>query len=281
MNRLRQTRNILSKLKRNFGTTVIFRVRTNLNQDLETGDVSFTDIDTKIRRAIVLPFKELRKFIYDISYLAANKNFTYGGFFDANDRVVIVDKKDLKTGPTNDAKIILDNLEYNIKSQTTTEGYAGYIFAISTMASKEAKLDGDAFVYVEGQIRDTSTQTSYYEVRIDGPDITQFNHDRYKLRSEVNILCSANHIEDENMHRIYHMAGLVASLFIPGIPIYQYGDGDAQLGCAELIQDLRKRERIQTSHFGQIDPNVPLMQATVEGHYELTMSLRLKSVRAT
>lgn len=131
-------------------------------------------------------------------------------------------------------------------------------------------LSNDAFVYVEGQLRETNSQTSYYEVRVDGPYITEIARNRYELYSEVNILCSANHVVDNNAHRIHDMTGLAASLFT-NVMAYQYGDDNAYFGCLELVQNKKKRERIQISHFGQIDPNVPLIQATVEGHYLITI----------
>jgi hypothetical protein len=41
----------------------------------------------------------------------------------------------------------------------------------------------------------------------------------------------------------------------------------------KLVADARGKERIQVSHFGKIEPNTPLLQATVEGHYEMFLSV--------
>ena len=137
MNRLRQTRNLISKMKRNFGSGVVFRRYTINEQNVTTGKIDKVSVDTNIRRAIVLPIREIRKFIYDISYLAANKNFTYGGFFDVNDRVIIIDKKDLLLTPTLNDHVIVDGLLYKLKTFTTTEGYAGYVLVVETISSEE------------------------------------------------------------------------------------------------------------------------------------------------
>ena len=156
---------------------------------------------------------------------------------------------------------------------STDPNWDRWLFA-SFSAHFNSGLESDALVYIEGQDRVTNDQKSYYEIRVDGPYITEVGKNRYDLVSEVNILCSANHAVDNDYHRIRRMAGLVASLFTE-VHIMKYGDGDddtgAFLGCAVMIHNPRKHERIQINHFGQIDPNVPLMQATVEGHYKLTL----------
>jgi hypothetical protein len=40
---------------------------------------------------ITFTVSESRKFEYDLGYLAANKNFTYGGFYEPGDRFAIID----------------------------------------------------------------------------------------------------------------------------------------------------------------------------------------------
>jgi hypothetical protein len=49
----------------------------------------------EIRRAVFLPAKALRDFSYDLSFIAANKNFTYGGFYDHRNRRILVDRRDI------------------------------------------------------------------------------------------------------------------------------------------------------------------------------------------
>lgn len=48
--------------------------------------------------AVLLPVQTLRKFIQDIGYLAANKNFTYGGLNDYNTIRLLVSVEDMPQG---------------------------------------------------------------------------------------------------------------------------------------------------------------------------------------
>lgn len=45
--------------------------------------------------AVLLPQQTVRKFIQDIGYLAADKNFTYGGLNDFNKLTLLIDRNDL------------------------------------------------------------------------------------------------------------------------------------------------------------------------------------------
>lgn len=70
-------------------------INTSNTVDFDTGIISKTTRKITVRRAVVLPSSRSRDFVYDLSYIAAAKNFTYGGFFDVNDKKVIVDIHDL------------------------------------------------------------------------------------------------------------------------------------------------------------------------------------------
>jgi len=96
MNR-RQTRFIrktLYSLKREFGFPVTFHKLIE-TYNLETGARTPTIEIKKVNRVIVMPDALQRKFDYDLAYIAAAKNFTYGGFYDTSLRRIIVDRQDL------------------------------------------------------------------------------------------------------------------------------------------------------------------------------------------
>jgi len=126
-------------------------------------------------------------------------------------------------------------------------------------------------MYIEGQHRDTRTLKDFIELRMDGPQFTEISKGMWRIYGEVNILVTAV-MDDENYHRIHQNVGIVAAAFTD-IELFKYGDGveddGSQWGCWKLIQDSRKRQRIDIFHFGIVDVKSKVVQATVEGHYEI------------
>jgi hypothetical protein len=59
-----------------------------------------------------------RKFAYDLSYVAANKNFSYGAFYDVKTRLIIVDGIDLPSGfdILIDDRFVHGNKSYAVKT---------------------------------------------------------------------------------------------------------------------------------------------------------------------
>jgi len=125
-------------------------------------------------------------------------------------------------------------------------------------------------LFIEGQHRDTRSLKDFIELRMDGPQFTEISRKYWRLYFEINILVQST-IDDNNYHRIHQNVGIVAAAF-SDIVLFKYGDGpddDQELwACAHLMQDTRKRQHLDIFHFGQIDKQCKLLQATVEGHYE-------------
>lgn len=124
-------------------------------------------------------------------------------------------------------------------------------------------------MFVEGEPRDTWETKNFFECRIDGPDFTNLSPKIWLAVVDVNILVQC--VISSDMHKIHKMAGEVAEAFDTPIMIYQYGDDSVQLACLELIQDARTKESINISHFGQINPNQPLLQATVGARFKTNL----------
>jgi hypothetical protein len=97
MSNLRQTRVLLYRLKRLFGKPLVLKNTTSATQNLETGVITPTYVTVSIARAIVLSASQKKDFAYDLSYIAANKNFTYGAFFTTKERLIIIEQRDLPT----------------------------------------------------------------------------------------------------------------------------------------------------------------------------------------
>jgi len=116
-NTLRQNKLIVYRLKRNYGVSIVYTRITSVVNNVETGAITPTLQEISIRRAIIGPALILRDFVYDLSFIAANKNFTYGGYFDTGTRALIVDSKDLPSGfaPNLDDYIVYDDEKYAFK----------------------------------------------------------------------------------------------------------------------------------------------------------------------
>lgn len=128
-------------------------------------------------------------------------------------------------------------------------------------------------LFFEGHDRNTSTLTEYGEFRLDGPYVWHNSRTEFKLKIELNVLVSIKQ-DEQNVHKLARVTGVFLAAFKPAISVFKYGDqpGDDQtlLGCLNLISE--DREPVMVSNFGQISPDDPLEQATVEGHYMMHLS---------
>ena len=89
-----QVKRILYQLKKIFGTSIVLREKT-ATTNYATGAIT-NSVDTlTVKKAILLPRRMQRQFDYDLSFIAANKNFTYGGLYDSNTRWLIIDERDV------------------------------------------------------------------------------------------------------------------------------------------------------------------------------------------
>lgn len=68
--------------------------QSNEGNNYRTGKKSISKDVWQFNHVIVLPSVQSTKFVYDLSFIASNKNFTMGGFFDTSKRKLILDAKD-------------------------------------------------------------------------------------------------------------------------------------------------------------------------------------------
>lgn len=124
-------------------------------------------------------------------------------------------------------------------------------------------------LHIEGEPHDSKDQQEGLELRIDGPYVAEKSKGLFYLLVEINVLITT-YMSDTDYHKHRKNTGIALAMFTNGIPIYKYGntqdDDDSLLGCF-MLQSSGDRERLQVSHFGQIDRSVKLQQSTVEGHY--------------
>jgi len=172
---------------------------------------------------------------------------------------------------------VSDSVDFSITNSTVSSNinadWSRWIFASVSYHFDQRK--GSLDMFIEGQHRDTRTLKDFFELRVDGPYYTELSKNYWQLYIEVNALVQSTK-DDHSYHRIWDNCGTVSAMFTD-IPVYKYGNGilddQSYLGCLNLLQDTRGRERLQTSHFGQIEPKTPILQATIEGHYEMHLSV--------
>lgn len=92
---LRFIRQVLYSLRRDYGLPVNIVWDTASTPDYETGKKVVVRDSLTVNRAIIMPASIQRDFVYDLTVIASNKNFTYGGLFDQRSRRIIIDRQDI------------------------------------------------------------------------------------------------------------------------------------------------------------------------------------------
>lgn len=127
MNRLRFISQVLYRLKRRYGEPCTICQRTSSTTDLETGVKTVHKTTRLVNRVIVLPSLIHREFQYDLTFIATNKNFTYGGLYDTTERRLIFDRKDLGDFEiTRDMYLLFAGRRYEIKQIEEFEERTAY-----------------------------------------------------------------------------------------------------------------------------------------------------------
>ncbi len=128
--KLRIIRQILYRLKRGWGLPLAIQYQTSTVADITTGVITQSIERVDVKRAVVLPSTIHKEFKYDIGYLKANSNFTYGGLLTTGTRQVLIDRSDLPKGyiiePSDNYTIIFDGKRYNIKTVEDMDLQIGY-----------------------------------------------------------------------------------------------------------------------------------------------------------
>lgn len=121
-NNRRNTKDTLYQLKYRYGRLVYVRHPVADTNDVTTGKILRSFDVTAVRRAIVMPPEKARTAVYDLTYIASNKNFGYGGLFEENTTVVLFDYRDVKAPPTSVDHLVIDTRRYEIVKTTDFEG---------------------------------------------------------------------------------------------------------------------------------------------------------------
>jgi hypothetical protein len=132
----------------------------------------------------------------------------------------------------------------------------------------KAALSPNMTFHIEGQLK--SEEGDYTELRFTGPEWDGRAKNAWHGEIEINLLVKC--VKDENdMHKIYRMVGLVEAAMAPCIPIKKYGDTPNVDNRAVTIGELRLFPKlgkdINTEHYGQLVNDIPSIQSTVGAFY--------------
>lgn len=157
----RMIRKVIYSLKRAYGFPVRLYKITDVEKNLETGTKTRTVQFKSVTRAIFVSARFYRSFVYDLSYIAAAKDFTSGGFFDPHDRVILFDWQDLRDFEIKvEDYIVYDNKQYIITEIRTFENDTLYLVKVRGVRGSEV-IDTGAFEIIS---EITLTQTAVAEI---------------------------------------------------------------------------------------------------------------------
>lgn len=152
-------RGVIYRLKRGYGLPLAIYQQTSSVVDLTTGAKTVSTNIVRLDRAIVLPATIHKNFIYDIGFLKANSNFTYGGIFTEGTRQIIIDRSDLPAGfeimPSDQYSIVYDHKRYSIKSVDEYEQKMAYL--ITMVEVKGAPVNEVYELQVHSRLKFTET----------------------------------------------------------------------------------------------------------------------------
>lgn len=100
---------------RDFGVQLVYHEVSAPVLDLDTGEKKETYGSKKVKKALMLAEVITEKFTYDLSYIAAGKNFVQGGFYSEGLRSVVILKSDVKA-PTTQDQIEIEGVRYRVQS---------------------------------------------------------------------------------------------------------------------------------------------------------------------
>ena len=120
-------------------------------------------------------------------------------------------------------------------------------------------------LFIEGEKRITGTTADRFELRTNGPFFNEVSAGVWRVELTVNLLvsCTMNKTDLYNLQRKIGISlGMMTS-----IPLYKYGtltgiDDQTLFACMQLI------EGPTVTQYGQVDPSVEVVQATVQGRYK-------------
>ncbi len=161
LDRIRQQegRLILYALRQKWGVPADFykmSVAPTANS-IETGNKGVTRTKTHIPNLMTTSVDFIRKFEYDIGFLAANKNFTYGGFFEPGDRLAVLDGAYLAEGMDIDQKdyFVYGGRRYDIQRIEVFDHQVGWMLHLRHTKENKRYAIFEGYVYSHVTVEQT------------------------------------------------------------------------------------------------------------------------------
>jgi hypothetical protein len=131
-NQLYFIKRVLYNLKTNYGSPMEIYQILQSDYDQKTGKRTQQRRRIEIPLAVILPNVLSKKFSYDLAYIAANKNFTYGANYELGIRNVIIDAEYVPEGVTITPEdyAVIEDKRYEIKTAEALEHDYGYLLSL-------------------------------------------------------------------------------------------------------------------------------------------------------
>jgi len=138
-NNPRFIKKVLYSLKRKFGKEIEFIFKISSTADARTGKITVIKDSFNIRRGILLPSQLEREFTYNLTFIASNKNFTYGGLYDTTERRVILSENDLPNQFTPEVghSLIFEAKRWDVKKVQEFQIGKGYFLIVKQVTSTD------------------------------------------------------------------------------------------------------------------------------------------------
>lgn len=102
---------------------------------IQTGARTTLQVDYPIQQVLITSKTFSLHYKYGLSFVAANKNFAYGGYFNLENRAVVIDKDDLDIDLKLTDFIFYNNVKYGIESIEDVDDINCYVVTVKGLAN--------------------------------------------------------------------------------------------------------------------------------------------------
>jgi len=99
-----------------------------------SGAIVTVDTDVSVRRGVLLPVDEARRFTYDLSYIAAQKNFTTGAYYYQTDTVCLIDGREVSISLDGVRRLIAGSRTFEVLNVSDALEGTGYWLSLKGLA---------------------------------------------------------------------------------------------------------------------------------------------------